>query len=446
MLRRCRPLALFCLALAISALPSCASGRRAVVSRGLPPPSRDVLASGVRLVVQEHRTSNIVALQLWVGVGGRDEAPHERGFAHLAEHMLFKGTETLGRGFVDHEVEAVGGRTNAGTSYDYTYYYMLLPAARVARGIEVLADMVVNSRFDRDELDREREVVFDEIRRGEDNPRSALYRRLYGLVFGLHDYGHPVLGDPAALRGATAATLRGFYKRHYAPEHMALVVAGPVDREHVRAVAARHFGSIPRAGRERARPGPPPMAEARRETIARPERQAALGLGWIAPPIGDPDMAAVDLLAHVLGGSRSSRLNQALRERARLVSSIEARYLALERAGVLTVTAQLEPADQAQAEAAILAELASIQRTGVTPAELERAVTAAESERVFSQETVEGLALAYGRAELTWSIEDERSYPERIRRVTAEQVHAAARRYLGAPRARLALVPKTPSP
>src|SRR5262245_6304720 len=109
MLRRYCPPALLCLVLAVWSFAGCVSAPRPF-SRGLPPPSRDVLASGIRLIVQEHHTSDIVALQLWVGVGGRDETPDERGFAHFAEHMLFKGTETLGRGFVDQEVEAVGGR------------------------------------------------------------------------------------------------------------------------------------------------------------------------------------------------------------------------------------------------------------------------------------------------------------------------------------------------
>ncbi len=439
-------MALFCLVLAVSGLPGCASAPRAA-SRALPPPSRVVLENGVRLITQEHRTSDIVALQLWVGVGGRDEAAAEHGFAHFAEHMLFKGTETLGRGFVDREVEAVGGRTNAGTSYDYTYYYMLLPAARAARGVEVLADMAFNARFDADDFDKERLVVFEEMRRGEDNPRTALYRRLYDLVFQGHEYGHPVLGDRTALEAATAATLRAFYKAHYAPQNLALVVAGPIDREEIRAAAARHFGRVPASGPARGRPDSlASLREERRQTIARPERQAALGLGWTAPPIGHADMAAVDLLVHILGGSRSSRLNQALRERARLVSSIEARYTALEGTGILSVTAQLEPADEARVEAAILTELTRIQDDGVTPAELARAITAAESERVFSRETVEGLALAYGRAELSWSIEEDLEYPTRLRAVTADQVKAAARRYLAAPRGRLALVPKTASP
>jgi zinc protease len=408
---------------------------------------RSVLDSGLRLVVQEHRTGDIVALQLWIGVGARDESPGEHGFSHLAEHMLFKGTETLGPGFVDREVESVGGRTNAGTSYDYTYYYLLLPASRAARGIEVLADMATSSRFDAEELEREREVVFEEMRRGEDSPRSALYRRLYDLVFLGHAYGHPVLGDPTALRGATSATMRRFYKQHYAPENMVLVVAGPVDPDTVRAVAARAFAPLGRAGHVRAELAlPPPISGDRHQTIPRPERQAALGLGWMAPPLGHPDMAAVELLAHILGGSRGSRLRQALRERLRLVSSIDARYVTLERGGVLSITAELEPADEAQVEAAILGEVRRIEDAGVTTAEVERAITATDSERLFAQETVEGLALAYGRAELLWTLEDERRSPERLRAVTAEEVQAAARRYLSAGYARLALLPRRPSP
>jgi zinc protease len=434
------------LALALSSAAGCAPAPRAPV-RGLPPPSREVLPNGARLIVQEHRTADIVALQLWVGVGGRDEGPAEQGFSHFAEHMLFKGTDTLPRGFVDREVEAVGGRTNAGTSYDYTYYYMLLPARRVVRGIEVLADIAVNASFEADELDRERDVVFEEMRLGEDNPRSALVRQLYALVFQGHAYGHPVLGDPAALRAATPSSLRDFYRRHYAPENMALVVAGPVDPAQVRAAAAERLGRISRTGHVRDRPAaPPPLTAARTRVVERPERQASLGLGFLAPPLGHDDMPAVDLLAHILGGSASSRLYQALRERRRLVSSVSAGYSALERGGVVSVTAQFEPADEVDVERGIIDELRRIRDAGVTAAEVARAVTAAEADRLFSEETVEGLALAYGRAETIWSLEADRRYLERVRAVTREDVQTAARRYLSHGHARLAFRPRRPAP
>jgi zinc protease len=153
-------------------------------------------------------------------------------------------------------------------------------------------------------------------------------------------------------------------------------------------------------------------------------------------------MAAVDVLGHILGGSRSSRLNQALREKARLVSGISGWYGPLQGAGAVGVTAQLESADPEAVERAILAEIRRIQDDGVTADELARAITASEAEREFSRETVEGLALAYGRAETTWSLEAERSYLDRVRAVTRAQVQEAARRYLTDAYARLAYMPR----
>jgi zinc protease len=429
-------------AIAASLLGGCA-GRDSANSAPLPPLFREVLPNGLRLIIQEHYASKTVALELWVGVGGRDEAPSERGFSHFAEHMLFKGTDTLGPGFVDREVEGIGGRTNAGTSLDYTYYYMLLPSARATRGIEVLADMAFNSRFDPEELGREREVVFEEARVLEDNPRSFIGRRLYENAFTGHPYGYPVLGDPAALRAATRESLRGYYKRHYVPENMTLVVAGPVEANAISGLVARAFGSVPPTGYARkALPGPPATPSPRRLTIERSERQAYLGLAWGAPALGDREMYAVEILAHILGGSRTSRLNQTLRERAKLVSTITAGYGALQGGGVVTVIAQLEPTDVEAAEAAALGEIRRIREQGVTREEMERTVTAFEAERVFGRETVEGLALAYGRAETIWSLTGDREYLDRLRSVPAGDVQAAARRYLTDDYIRLALMPK----
>jgi zinc protease len=433
------------MALLVYSFSGCATAGPAPGSRhGLPAPIREVLPNGMRLIIQEHRAAAAVAIHLWAGVGGRDEAVGERGFSHFAEHMLFKGTETRPRGFVERDVEAVGGRTNAGTSNDYTFYYLLLPATRTGPGIALMADMVLNSTFDPAELARERDVVFEEVRLNEDNPRSSLGRQLYSLLYQGHPYGRPVLGDAADLRGATRETLRGYYKRHYVPENMALVVIGPANPAEVRAAAVAAFGALPGTGHTRAPlPPPVPLQGVRARSVDRPERQTQLGFAWLAPPLGHPDMAAVDVLGHILGGSRSSRLNQALRERARLVSGISGWYGALQGAGALGVTAQLETADQAAVERAILAEIRRIQDDGVTAEELARAITASEAQREFSRETVEGLALAYGRAEITWSLEAERGYVDRVRAVTREQVQEAARRYLTDSYARLAFVPRS---
>src|SRR4029453_4554450 len=435
-----------CLTLIVAAMvlgSGCSSTPPQKATTIAPGPSRAVLPNGMRLIIQEHRVSDVVALHLWVGVGGRDEFPAERGFSHFAGHMPFKGTETRGPGFVDRDIEAVGGRTNAGTSWDYTFYYILLPASRAAQGIEILADMAFNSVFDPAELAREREVVFEEIRLGEDNLRNYLGRRLFYLTFRGEPYGHPVLGDREVLQASSQETLRGYYKRHYVPDNMTLVVVGAIDPEQVRAAATRAFASVPAQGYRRATPPPPrSLDDSYREGRPRPERQASLGLGWLAPALGATDMFAADLLAHILGGSQTSRLNQALRKRQQLVSSVRASYSALQGAGMIGVSALFEPDALDKVEAAVLAEIKRVQDEGVTQAKRDRAVTAAESRHGFSIETAEGRAYAYGMAETLWTLEGELKYLEGIRAVTREQIQAAARRYLGAEHARLALVPQ----
>src|SRR5439155_251508 len=240
-------------------------------------PTRRVLANGTRVVVQEFHASDVVAVQLWVDVGGRDETSPELGLAHYLEHMLFKGTVTRAPGFVDREVEALGGRINAGTSLDYTYYHALLPPPRTVAAIEMLSDISVNSTLSEETLD-----------------------------------------------------------------------------------------------------------------VERPGTQAYLGMAWLGPKLDHADTPVVDLLMSILGQSRSSRLPQTLRERLGLVSSVTAGYSPLEAAGAVTITAQLEPANLARAEAQILAELQRVREHGVTDAELRRAVTAAEARDAFSTETAEG--------------------------------------------------------
>lgn len=412
----------------------------------LPAPMRLVLDNGVRLIIQEHRASDVVALHLWVGAGGRDERAGELGFSHFVEHMLFKGTASRGPGFVEREIEGVGGRSNAGTSLDYTFYYMLLPAGRAAQGIEMLADMAFHSVFDPIEIERERRVIFEEVRLGQDNPGRSLIRELYALVFDGYPYGRPVLGEESALKAASRERLQSYYKGHYVPENMAMIVVGAVKPEEIRTITLRAFGSVPATGFGRAQLTPPPALErGRRKEVRRPEQQASLGLGWAAPPLDHADALAVDLLASILGGSKSSRLNQSLRERRRLVSSVRASYAALQTGGILSVTAQMEPEDLEQVERVILEEIRRIQTEGVSEAERQRALIAAESQHAFSTETAEGLAYAYGAAETVWRLDAELRYLENLRAVHRQQIQEAARRYLQANRyARVSFVPREP--
>ena len=405
-------------------------------------PIRHALPNGIRVVVQNYRASEVVALQLWVRAGGRDESATELGLAHYLEHMVFKGTSSRPGGFVEREVEGVGGRMNAGTSHDYTYYHVLLPARQARAGIELLADISQNASLEAGVLDQEKQVVLEEMRLTEDNPRRHLGRLLFGVLFEGHPYGRPVIGTPELVRGVSRETLTAFYRRTYVPEALTLVVVGAVSPPEIVATATRAFGRFPRSG---ITPLPPPVVPPPRLRwleVERPGGHAHLGMAWQAPKIDHADMPAVDLLAWILGQARSSRLVRTVRDRLDLVSSIGSGYSAMEAAGALTVTAQLPPANLGRVEAEILAEIRRLREEGVSEAERRRAVTVAESRHAFSTETAEGRAYAYGRAETTWRLEEEFSYRERLRAVTTEHIQAAARRYLDPERyARLALVP-----
>jgi zinc protease len=407
-----------------------APGPTAGATAGLPRPTREVLPNGVVLIVQEHRASSVVALQLWMRVGGRDEARDEIGLSHYLEHMLFKGTPTRPPGSIDRQIEGLGGRSNAFTSFDYTHFDLVLPATALRAGVELLADIATNASFNQADMDAERQVVLEEMRLTEDNAENFMNRRQFELSYEPHPYGRSLLGPPETIRTLSRDTLARYYKKMYVPRHMALVVVGAVTLADARAAALATFGRLPDAPASRPEVSVlRPLPQKRTDDVRRPEQQAFLGLAWRTVPVNDRDVYAVDLLTYILGDSPSSRLNQTVRERDRLVFSIDDNYSAWDKAGLVTIIARLEPANLDRAEASILGVIRDVRDNGVTAAELRRAIVTAEANYAFDIETAEGLAKAYGQAETTWTIDNEVAYLARLRETTAAEVQAVARKY-----------------
>jgi zinc protease len=397
-------------------------------------PIRETLPNGVVLIAREHRAAAVVALQLWMKVGGRDEQPDELGLSHYLEHMLFKGTPTRPPGSIDRLIEGLGGTSNAFTSYDFTHFDVVVPAASVRAGLELLADISVNASFVPEELESEKKVVFEEMSLTEDDPEKFLARRLSEVSYRGHSYGRPILGTREFVQALTRETLDAYYKKHYVPRNMVVVVVGPVTPDEVRPLVAATFGRL--TGPSSARPPStpvPPLTGGRRDDVPRPEQQAYLGLAWQAAATGvaSEDISAVDLLTYILGDGPSSRLNQTVREEKGLVQSIEATYVTRELSGLVSITARLDPKNLDAAEAAILDVVRRVRADGVTEAERQRAIVTAESSYAFDIETAEGLAKSYGQAETTWTLDNELRYLERLRQVTAAQIQAAARKYFG---------------
>jgi zinc protease len=426
--------------------PPASAGLRATTKTALPPPVRQILPNGLRLIVQDHRAADIVAVYMFVGVGVRYERPDQLGYSHFQEHMLFKGTDKWGPGHIDRAVEGVGGRSNATTSFDYTDFYIVVPTEAMGTALQLLADMAFRSTFDDREVAREREVIFEEANIETDTPKSAIIRQLYGLVFADNPYGYPALGTRPTMNAATGEVLKAYNKRYYTPENITLVVVGPVEPTAVRAVVDRIWGVLPKTGYTATPPPTPkPLVGPVRKTVERPEQQAQLALGWQAPRADDPTGDAVDLLTTILAGTESSRLARRLRDQERLVSLVSMNYSAQMGGGIVSLRAELEAENLDRVEAIILEEIARMQESGPTDEERELAVTKFEAQHAFDTETSEGLASAYGIAETTWSLEAELGYVGRLRKITNEQIRDAARRYLSRENyARLAFTGKKP--
>jgi predicted Zn-dependent peptidase/DMSO/TMAO reductase YedYZ heme-binding membrane subunit len=399
---------------------------------GATTPTRQVLPNGVVLISQEQRASDIVAVQLWLRVGGRDEAPAELGLSHYLEHMLFKGTPTRPPGSIDAELEGLGGNSNAFTSYDFTHFDVVVPSSALRAAAALLADIAVNAAFVPAELESEKKVVFEEMSLTEDDPERFLQRRLTEVAYQAHPYGRPILGTRELVQSLTRDTLNAYYKKRYVPANMVVIVIGAVTAAQARAVADETFGRL--AGPQTPRPAvspPKPVTPGTSVDVRRPEQQAYLGLAWHAAPTGTTDIYAVDLLTYILGDGPSSRLNQVLREQRGLVQTIEAQYFTRQLSGLVSVTARLDDKNLDAAEAAVREVLRRVRDEGVTAAERDRAIVTAESSYAFDIETAEGLARTYGEAETTWTLQAQVQYLDRLRGVTAEQIRAAARTYLG---------------
>ena len=230
------------------------------------------------MLLCESRSAPVVDLQIWARVGSADERPHEAGLAHFHEHMLFKGTERRGVGEIAGDIEGAGGRINAYTSFDVTVYHATLPSAELSVGLDVLADAVLHSSFDPEEIAREIEVVLEEIHRGEDSPGYVLGNAVFAEAYHEHPYRAPILGSPESVASFERAGVRAFFEHWYTPDNLCIVAAGDFEtprlREEIRAI----FGDLAPGGARRERKPEPPQQALRTVVLPRPFERVGVEL------------------------------------------------------------------------------------------------------------------------------------------------------------------------
>ncbi len=393
-----------------------------------------VLANGLRVISLEDHSAPIVAVQLWYHVGSKDEQPERQGFAHMFEHMMFRGTDRLGpKDHFDH-IRRTGGDCNAFTSFDQTVYVQELPADQLELVLWLEAERMSALKIDEGGFATERQVVEEERRLGLNQPYGDVLEKLLAETFTVHPYRWSPIGQIEHLRASTADDIQRFWDTYYVPNNCTLVVVGDVAHGRVRELAQRSFGWIPRC------PDPP------RVTVVEPEpvalRQIALepenapvpiaALSFRAVPEGHPDAVALSLLMDILGGGESSRVYLDLVRRREIAVAGMGVYLGLEQAGFAAVAGVTMPfGDLDGVIEALWEQVELVKADGVTVDELAKARKQALRGDVTELLSVASKASVLGQAATLYG--DAQEANERIRRmesVTAEELQRVARAYL----------------
>ncbi len=357
------------------------------------------LSNGLTLAVQQDNTIPLVTMDMWVRVGSGDEPSEIAGASHFLEHMLFKGTERLPVGEYDRRVEGAGGYLNAATSYDYTHYYVTVPSEHFEAILEDFADVMTGSSIATAEVESERQVILEEIRRKNDNAMGFLFDEAMPALYGSGPYRHTVLGSSETVAAISRDTLAEHYRRFYTADNMYLSVVGAVDPEAVRARAELAFSRMntTRAPWRDAAPGTNFAAPASR-LLPREWNEAYFLLAFPGPAAGATarDMALADLAQTVLGGGRSSRLVKSLQEQKGIVSSIGA-YLPTNRnPGPITIYGTCEPERLDEVRTEIFNELSRLREGGLKGDEMKRVRRLALNSHLFSLESNAGRASTAG--------------------------------------------------
>ena len=390
------------------------------------------LDNGLKVILVENHRAPVASMLVWVKVGSASERSHEYGMAHVFEHMLFKGTKNRGPGEIAREIEASGGNINAYTSYDETVYYINIASRFTDRGLDVLADMVFNPTFDPVEFEREKEVVLEELRRGEDNPNRQLSEKVFSTAFKVHPYGRPIIGYLDTVKSFHSKNAVDFHKRWYKPGNMLLVVAGDFDANQVRSFIQKTFGTYPSGTvPEDKRPVEPPQKDLRTAILRLKVETASLRMAYHIPESSSDDIVALDLLGMVLGDGRTSRLYREIKRNKELAHSVGSGTYTPKDPGLFVIHSMLDPDKALPVLEASLHEIEKLKAQGVSNEELARNKLLMRSYFVHSRATMSGEARVAANFEIfDGDYRAKEEYLAKIDRLTSEDLVRVAKKYL----------------
>lgn len=394
---------------------------------------RYTLPNGLTVLLKRDTAAPVSSVQVWVKTGSIHEgASLGAGLSHYLEHMLFKGTERRAGREISATVQAHGGYINAYTTFDRTVYYIDVPAEHTAVAIDLLADATLRSTLPAEEVAKEKEVILREIDMCLDDPDQRLAQALFETAFRTHPYRQPIIGHRDVFAANTRDDLLAYYRARYVPNNLVVVIVGDFDPAATRAAIAEHFGKSPRVRLAPVLvPDEPAQLSRRDQHLAEDVQVSRAGLGWQIPGLTHPDAPALDLLSMVLGHGDSSLLWQSIREKARLVHTIDAMSWSPGTSGLFYISYLADPDKRTAAEAAILRELARIAAKGISPKMLEKAVRQVVTSEINMRKTMSGQASRLGSGEVVvGDINYTRTYFKRLFALTPAALKRVMRTYL----------------
>jgi zinc protease len=407
--------------------------------------SQFALANGLEVVVIPDHRAPVVTHMIWYRNGSADDPIGKSGIAHFLEHLMFKGTAKHPQGEFSDVVSALGGQENAFTSTDYTAYFQRVPREHLGTLMEFEADRMTGLVLSDEIVNPERDVVLEERRmRSESDPAAQLGEAIAATLFTHHPYGTPVIGWMHEIEGLDRHDALDYYGRFYTPENAILVVAGDVSPAEVRRLAEDSYGRIAPRGEKpvRQRPREPEPKAARLVTLADAKvEQPSLQKSFLAPSYGTAapgEAEALDVLTQIMAAHNSGRLHRKLVLEQGIAVTAGGWYhgMALDQSRLLLYAVPRPGVELATLETALDDVVADIAKNGVEPKELARAKTRLIADTVYAQDSQASLARMYGSAfAIGASLHDVTVWPDRIEAVTADQVRAAAAKWLGKKRA-----------
>lgn len=394
------------------------------------------LSNGLKVITLEDFSCPIVSAQVWYHVGSKNEDPERQGFAHLFEHMMFKGTDRVGEEQHHRFISRVGGTNNAYTSFDKTVYLQTVAVNQLEMVLWLEAERMSFLKIDQASFDTERKVVEEELRQRENQPYGTLIKKFAAQLYKEHPYRWTPIGNLKHLRSASVSELRDFWTRYYVPNNATLIIIGAVKHHDAQRLAREYFGWIPRCPE-------PERVSVRESAITSPrsividdENAPAGGAGflWRTVPHGDRDEVVLDLLAEILGGGHSSRLYRDLVAERQLAVNALATTWNFEHDGVFIAGAFQSPAstDSGPIIDSIAEHIEKIKTDGVTEAELDKARNQMLKSLVTGNLTIDSKASLLGNAALIKGDTSRvNSMFDEVRAIDRSDLRRVANEYLG---------------